>query len=99
MKAQRTQRTLLKKCELQEIEQQIECIESPDYVLNNLIADELRHSLQIAINTLSPECRRVFMLSRVEGKKNKEIAEQLNISINTVKYHLKQALKRLNLAR
>ena len=53
----------------------------------------------MAINTLSPECRRVFMLSRVEGKKNKEIAEQLDISINTVKYHLKQALKRLNLAR
>ena len=99
VKAQRTQRTLLKKCELQEIEQQLECIESPDYALNNLIADELRHSLQIAINTLSPECRRVFMLSRVEGKKNKEIAEQLDISINTVKYHLKQALKRLNLAR
>lgn len=31
-------------------------------------------------------------MSRFEGLSNQEIAERLNISINTVKYHIKKAL-------
>jgi len=37
----------------------------------------------------------VFKLSRVEGLSHKEIAEQLNISPNTVKNHMVEALKTL----
>ena len=45
-----------------------------------------------AVNRLPNECRKVFWLSRFEGRKNEEIASELGISINTVKYHIKHAL-------
>ena len=34
-------------------------------------------------------------MSRFENKKSREIAEELGISVNTVKYHLKNAIKTL----
>lgn len=44
-----------------------------------------------------PEKRKqVFMLSRMEGKSQEEIAEKLGISIGTVKQHMNKALKSLN---
>ena len=44
------------------------------------------------IDELPLECRRVFYKSRFEQKKYEEIAEELGISVNTVKYHIKNAL-------
>jgi RNA polymerase ECF-type sigma factor len=35
----------------------------------------------------------VFELSRYEGKKYSEIAQELGISVNMVKYHIKNAIK------
>ena len=43
------------------------------------------------------ECRNVFVLSRYDGLQNQEIANRLNISINTVKYHIKNALSNLRI--
>ena len=42
--------------------------------------------------TLSPLCQRIFYLNRFEGMKQKEIAENLNISIRTVEDNIKRAL-------
>ena len=49
-----------------------------------------------AIGRLPDECRRVFRLSRFEERKYEEIAKELNISVNTVKYHIKRALALLH---
>lgn len=46
-----------------------------------------------ALKSLPPQKKLVFELSRHEGKSNKEIAEQLGLSIFTVKNHLAFALK------
>lgn len=70
----------------------IRYIKSDDYPLGRLLVDELEDKISEAIDNLPEECRRVFKLSRFEGKKNQEIAEELCISINTVKYHIKHAL-------
>jgi len=56
---------------------------------------EASSKLQSAIDTLPPACRKVFLLSRHEGKSYKEIGEILSISINTVEKHIGKALKRL----
>ena len=45
------------------------------------------------INSLSTRCREIFILSRHEGKKNKEIASDLGISIKTVEAQITNALK------
>lgn len=44
------------------------------------------------IGGLSPRCREVFVLSRMEGKKNQEIAEELNISVKAVEAQMTKAL-------
>lgn len=44
-------------------------------------------------DSLSEECRAVFYASRIEGKTYREISKELNISTNTVKYHITKALE------
>ncbi len=45
------------------------------------------------IETLPPQCKKVFELSRFQKLKNKEIAELLNINIKTVEKHISHAMK------
>lgn len=54
--------------------------------------NESRHLLSQAIEQLPPQQRIVYSMSRDEGLKYDEIADQLNLSKNTVKAHLKKAL-------
>lgn len=61
-----------------------------------LLDKELAEKLDEAIAALPLECRTVFELSRFAGKKHAEIALELGISVNTVKYHIKHALQMLN---
>lgn len=54
---------------------------------------ELAHQIKEKINALPPQCRKVFLMSREEQLPYKDIAEQLNISINTVDQHIQKALR------
>lgn len=58
--------------------------------------NELKIKLFNAIEALPDQCRKVFLMSRSEGLKQQEIADQLGISIKTVKNHITHALKQLN---
>lgn len=69
---------------------------SDDYPLARLLEDELEQEIKNAIERLPDECRTVFKKSRFEEKRYEEIASELGISINTVKYHIKNALTRLS---
>lgn len=68
---------------------------SDDYPLGSLLEHELEEKIYQAIRHLPETCRIVFVKSRFEGKKYEEIATELNISVNTVKYHIKSALASL----
>ncbi len=57
--------------------------------------NELLDMLEKAISQLPPKCREIFELSRLEGMKNREIAEILNISVKAVEGHISKALKHL----
>lgn len=67
-----------------------------EYPLGILMENELEEKINQAIERLPEDCRQVFKLSRFENKRYDEIAETLNISVNTVKYHMKNALSRLH---
>lgn len=69
---------------------------SDDYPLARLLEDELEQEIKNAIERLPAECKTVFKKSRFEEKRYEEIARELGISINTVKYHIKNALTRLS---
>lgn len=58
-----------------------------------LILRELQQQIDNAIHALPPQCQLVFKLSGQDGLSNKEIAEKLNLSENTIKSHLKKANK------
>ena len=45
------------------------------------------------LQTLPSQCRVVFTMSCLDGKKYKEIAEELGISVNTVKSHIMKAYR------
>ena len=56
-----------------------------------LILRELQEQIDQSIKALPAQCQLVFRLSRQEGLTNKQIAEKLNLSENTIKSHLKKA--------
>lgn len=57
---------------------------------------EVRHEIEQAINQLPPKTKLVFQMAKVEGLKYKEIAEILNISVNTIDNHVATAIKKLS---
>lgn len=59
----------------------------------NLIDREELDKVYAAIGQLPDKCREVFQLSYIEGKKNAEIADTLQISIRTVENHLYRGLQ------
>lgn len=61
-----------------------------------MIGSELEDRVEESIAALPPECRRVFEMSRFMGKRHAEIASELGISVNTVKYHIRHALRLLS---
>ena len=59
---------------------------------DSFLGQELFENIDLALNKLPQQCRRVFDLSRIEGLKYREIAEYLNISVKTVESHMYKAL-------
>ena len=60
-----------------------------------IIDEDVHRRLQEALNSLPDKCREIILLKVVEGKKNKEIAEQLNIAETTVKTQVQRAYRML----
>ena len=56
---------------------------------------DIEKAVREVVATLPEKCREVFTLSKIEGLKNREIAEKLIISEKTVKRHISIALSRL----
>jgi RNA polymerase sigma-70 factor (ECF subfamily) len=81
--------------------------EIPETVLNQVLEetpqtmlqyDELFLKIENSITILPPQCQRVFLMSRFENKKNREIAEELEISLKTVEAHIMKALSQMRKA-
>jgi RNA polymerase sigma-70 factor (ECF subfamily) len=56
---------------------------------------ELQERISAALDQLPAKCRAIFVLSRFEEKKNKEIALLLGISLKTVENQMGIALKKM----
>jgi RNA polymerase sigma-70 factor (ECF subfamily) len=54
---------------------------------------EIEKIIENTLDQLPPQCRTVFKMSRFEDKKNREIAEELGISVKAVEGHISKALK------
>lgn len=58
----------------------------------SLIEQELENKLNEVLDSLPERCKQIFMMSRFENKKNKEIAEELDISTKAVEKQITRAL-------
>lgn len=58
-----------------------------------LIEQELQEKVEEIMQALPEKCRQVFTMSRIDEKKNSEIARQLGISLKTVEKHISRALR------
>lgn len=66
-----------------------------EFETSNLVFEELQAQIKVSMEKLTPACRKVFEMSRFEDKKNREIAEELNLSIKTVETQISKALRSL----
>ncbi|MFH4969534.1 RNA polymerase sigma-70 factor [Gaetbulibacter sp. M240] len=65
-------------------------------MMEQFIIEEETHAILFqALETLPPKSRKVFELSCLEGMKYKDIADELNISLNTVKSQRSRAIELL----
>jgi RNA polymerase sigma-70 factor (ECF subfamily) len=55
--------------------------------------EEVQKIIDKTIESLSPQCKRVFMLSRFENLSNAEIVEKLGITVKAVEANITRALK------
>lgn len=69
--------------------------EDPAQILQ---ADELNKLIEKTIQSLPAKCQLVFLMSRLEGKKNIAIADEMNISVKAIEAHITKALDRLRRA-
>lgn len=63
--------------------------ESPEFIM---LEKEFLDKLNATIKNLPEKQREVFLMNRIEKKKYKEIAEQLDISVKAVEKRMHQAL-------
>lgn len=71
-------------------------IDTPDEIYDE--ADEARspdNLLQVALASLPPKCKEVFLLAKLKGMKYREIAEKLNLSEKTIENQMTRAIRLL----
>lgn len=72
-------------------ERRMEFIASED-TQHKIESNEIGREIRSAISELPERCREVFVLSYINGLKNKEIAEAMNVSVRTVEAQIYKAL-------
>ena len=60
--------------------------------LRLLEQSELEEAIEKAVNALPENTRKIFSQSRFENKTYKEIAENMGVSVNDIKYHMKRSI-------
>ena len=79
------------------------CLQDKEDLLNREVLEsfdfysfefsELEELIRRSVEELPERCRQTFIMSRFEGRKNKEIADELGISVKTVEATLTRSLK------
>ena len=65
---------------------------------SEIFSEEVNQIIQATLRTLPEQTRKVFKMSRFENKMNKEIAENLGITVKGVEYHISRALKEFRIS-
>jgi len=69
--------------------------EKEEFVLNEMIRSEILQEIMQEVNNLPEQCGKVLKLGYLEGLRNQEIADLMNISVHTVKNQKARAIQLL----
>ena len=76
-----------------ELQMKLQSLEAFD---NKIFSEpDIESVVQKAIDTLPKKCREIFVMNKIEGKKQKAIAAELNISVHTVESQMSIAHRKL----
>ena len=81
--------------EVERSEMQWMCNQLEMWDLTTSVTEDTISEIYKAIDALPPQCREIFFRSKIEGKKHAEIAQELNISINTIESQMSIAYRKL----
>lgn len=70
-------------------------IAQDDTTLSDIYYKEVRLILELSLEQMPEQRRKIFKMSREEGMTNQQIADQLNLSVRTVEHHIYLALSEL----
>lgn len=70
----------------------IQYIDNAANFIEEIELNELNQRVELLLNELTPRQKEIFQLSRSEGLSHSEIANKLNITVNTVKKHMTNSL-------
>lgn len=80
----------------QELSVKLSALEHLDQTFGS--EEEIESIVKSAIDNLPERCREIFIKNRIDGKKYREIADELQLSVNTVENQMGIALKRLRMS-
>ncbi len=73
----------------------VENYEANAFLIEFIEAEDTEKIIKKVIENLPAQCKEVFILNRFENKSVEEIANQLGISVNTVRTHIYRALEKI----
>lgn len=77
--------------------QAMDCRVTSNCTEEQVLFNDLKEKVNLLVDTLPCQCKRVYKMSREQGMSNKEIAGLLYISERAVEYHITKAMSRLKL--
>lgn len=83
---------------LSQLEAAINYTALSDDTASIIIENELNEAVLKSIDLLPEKCKDVFVKSRIEGLRHKEISIEMDISTKTVENHITKALKHLRVS-
>lgn len=60
---------------------------------DKLMSDEMQRLVRRALDQLSSQTRDILVRSRFQGQSNRQIADELGLSVKAVEYHITKALR------
>jgi len=72
-----------------------DCSHSTNCTEEQVLYTNLQEKVNILVDTLPCQCKRVYKMSREQGLNNREIASSLLITERAVEYHITKALRML----
>jgi RNA polymerase sigma-70 factor, ECF subfamily len=91
-----TQKTI-KEYSIEDIKSRLDLLETDtsNSVLDDLLSDQIEDDLNEAIDSLPEQSRKIFCMCRFQGLSYSEAANQLNISVSTVKTLMLRSMEKL----